>query len=150
MEIKVLYQHLKYNHGFTLLEVLFVLAIFSIIMVIFPPFQFESIEKQKDKQFLDTLKIDVLYVQNMSYLTTGEEIFIRFYKDNYKVFQDNEIIAEQVYPAGWTVDYRQNSDIRFNGKGTFLYPRTIHIKTTYSEYRIVFQFGKGRFYIAES
>ncbi|MBP2078203.1 competence type IV pilus minor pilin ComGD [Oceanobacillus polygoni] len=145
-----MYQRLKTNNGFTMLEVLFVLAIFSIIIVIFPPFQLEFFEKKKDKQFLETLEIDVLYVQNMSYLTAGEDIFIRFYKDNYKVFQDSKIILERVYPTGWAVDYRQNSDIRFNGKGTFLYPRTIHITTTYTEYRIVFQFGKGRFYIAES
>ncbi|WP_339228113.1 competence type IV pilus minor pilin ComGD [Oceanobacillus sp. FSL K6-2867] len=144
-----MYRHLNNNQGFTLLEVLFVLVIFSIISVIFPPFQSEIIEKQKDKQFLETLEIDVLYVQNMTYLTTGENVFIRFYQDNYKIIQGSNIITERVYPDGWNVDYRLNSDIRFNGKGTFLYPRTIHITTTYSEYRIVFQFGKGRFYIAK-
>ena len=140
----------KTPNGFTLLEVLFVIALLSIFLLLLPPINVEVIEKQQEKQFLETFKFDVLYVQNMSNLITNEEVFIRLYKDNYKILRGStETIAKRTYPPGLEIDSRGNSDISFNSTGAFLYPRTIRIATKHSNYNAVFQLGKGRFYIDE-
>ena len=137
-------------NGFTLLEVLFVLALLSIILLLLPPINVEVMEKQQEEQFLETFKFDVLYVQSMSNLITNEEVFIRLYKDNYKILRGStETIAERTYPPGLVIDSRGNNDISFNSTGTFFYPRTIRITTKHNDYNAVFQLGKGRFYIAE-
>ncbi|WP_067730401.1 competence type IV pilus minor pilin ComGD [Oceanobacillus damuensis] len=136
--------------GFTMIELLFVLSILSIVLFLFPPFNLESIEKQQEKQFLETFKFDVLYVQNLSNLVTNEKVFIRLYNDHYKILQGfTKTIAQRDYPGGMEIDSRGNPDISFNENGTFLYPRTIRITTKHSAYDIIFQLGKGRFYIAE-
>ncbi|WP_087971669.1 competence type IV pilus minor pilin ComGD [Oceanobacillus rekensis] len=137
-------------NGFTLLEVLFVLTLLSVVLVLLPPINVDVIAKQQEKQFIETFQFDVLYVQNMSNLITNEEVFIRLYKDNYKILRgSSETIAERTYPPGLVIDPRGNADISFNTSGTFIYPRTIRITTKNNDYNAVFQLGKGRFYIAE-
>jgi competence protein ComGD len=137
-------------NGFTLLEVLFVLALLSVVLVLLPPFNVDVIEKQQEKQFLHTFQFDVLYVQNMNNLITNDEVFIRIYEDKYKILRGSaETIAERTYPPGLVIDSRGNPDISFSSSGTFFYPRTIRITTKHTVYDAVFQLGKGRFYIAE-
>ncbi|MGJ9456958.1 competence type IV pilus minor pilin ComGD [Oceanobacillus sp. CF4.6] len=140
----------KNCNGFTLLEVLFVLTSLSVILLLFPTINLDAIEKQQEKQFLETFQFDVLYVQSLSTLNTDEKVFIRLYKDHYKILQGTKkTIAERFYPSGLLIDPRGNADIIFNENGTFLYPRTIKITTKHAVYDAVFQLGKGRFYIAE-
>ncbi|WP_249871107.1 competence type IV pilus minor pilin ComGD [Oceanobacillus saliphilus] len=138
------------SNGFTLIEMLFVVSLLSIILLLFPSLNMESVEKQQEKQFLETLKFDVLYIQNLSNLATDEKLYIRLYEDNYKIIKGvTKPIAERPYPDGMVIDYRGNPDLYFNENGTFLYPRTIRITTKYSVYDMIFQLGKGRFYIAQ-
>ncbi|WP_337019685.1 competence type IV pilus minor pilin ComGD [Oceanobacillus massiliensis] len=139
----------NYN-GFTLLEVLFVLAIFSIVLILAPPLNSETLRKQQEKQFLELFKFDVLYIQNLSSMGTGDKVFIRLYSDHYKILRGTrKPIAHRPYPSGLTIDGRGISDISFNEKGTVLHPRKILITTDHTAYDVVFQLGKGRFYIAE-
>lgn len=144
-----MYRNLANQNGFTLMEMLIVLSIVSLLFLILPSINIKSLENQQDKQFLETFKFDVLYVQNMSTLVTTDKAYIRIYKDHYKIRQKDKIIAERPYPKGLSINHAGHGDIRFHEKGTFIYPRTMIITTRHAVYKAVFQPGKGRFYIAK-
>jgi len=145
-----MFPHLNNKNGFTLVEMLMVLGIVSILILLIPPINTESLKRQQDEQFLETFQFDVLYVQNMSNLIHNENVFIRIYKDSYKILKNNnETIAERPYPFGISINPGGYTDIRFKENGTMLYPRTILITTRHEVYKAVFQLGKGRFYFAK-
>lgn len=74
------------HRGFTLLEVLIVLSILSILITLSVPISKSLFEKQEEKQFLNTLESDILYIQNLS-LGTRSRSTIEFHKDHYTIFK---------------------------------------------------------------
>ncbi|MFD1850617.1 competence type IV pilus minor pilin ComGD [Oceanobacillus bengalensis] len=140
---------IKVRNGFTLVEVLFVLTILSILLLFTPKPNLTSLNNIHVQQFFKVLQSDVLYAQTLT-PTSKYNIRIRFYADKYVVYDDNIILETRNYPKGLSVDTRTNDTFEFSNAGTIKNPRAIIFATKDVEYRIVFPFGKGRFYIHEN
>ncbi|MFD1038474.1 competence type IV pilus minor pilin ComGD [Virgibacillus byunsanensis] len=139
---------MKHQNGFTLLEVIFVLGIWSIIILISAPLNVTIVEKQEEKQFLETFKFDVLYMQNRSLLTNGY-IKLTFYEESYAIHEDRKRLIKRDIPSNWQVNKWNLPFLSFDHEGTIRQPGTFNIKTNLTNYLIVCPLGKGRCYIVE-
>ena len=140
----------KEQEGFTLLEVLFVLSAFALLFLLIPPLPIGKYERFQEKQFLDTFRMDVLYIQSQSNKIPDNNLFIRFHDDRYEIRSGHDkLIKARPYLSGMTLDTRGKNVLSFNENGTFLSPRNIRMDTDSKQYEIVFPFGKGRFHINE-
>lgn len=139
------------KNGFTLLEMLIVLGMWSILILLSAPLLFSSIDKQQEKHFLDTLESDVLYVQNMSIGSPEKNIVLRFNKNQYTIYDNltNESFITRELPPDYVLDPRTARNISFNKRGSISKPGTIALKTKRASYKIVFPLGKARCYIAK-
>ncbi|RDW19191.1 DNA transport machinery protein [Oceanobacillus arenosus] len=142
-------RHLDNTKGYTLLEMLMVLAIISIMLLLIVPINKSSIEKVQTTKFIELLEYDILLVQNFT--TTKEELIrIRFYDERYNILQGtNSVLATRKYPPGFQIDYRGDDTIMFNNYGSMINPRTIAMRVGNKKYLLVFPLGKGRFHINE-
>ncbi|WP_156290737.1 competence type IV pilus minor pilin ComGD [Oceanobacillus salinisoli] len=136
------------NKGFTLMEVLFVLATLSVITLLSPSMNVSSLETIQEQQFLTVFQSDVLYTQNLS-TTTEEYVRIRFYTDNYKIKSGSETLITRYYPNGIQLDTRGNPIIVFKITGAIVNRKIIKVTTNQAVYHIVFPLGKGRINIVE-
>lgn len=135
----------NYTNGFTLLEVLVVLIVWSILLLTVVPIHFSLIESQQERYFFDTFAYDVLYTQNLS-TTTKESVQLKLYEDRYTIRRGytREVILTQSLPAGWVIKANVFHTISFDDKGRIRMPGTFYIQTKTNQYAIIFPFGKGR------
>lgn len=137
---------MKSNKGFTLIELLFVLVIVSIISLLVLPSMFHTLTKQETNHFLQTFESDVFLTQNQSlYTLTNDRILLE--KNYYIVRNDGKNILRS-NPHHLELS-SPTTRIRFSMNGTIVDPTTYRFKDQHGIYRIVFPFGKGRFYIDE-
>lgn len=134
------------EQGFTLIEVLFALSVLACILLLVPKYQTGQLEKTEQQQFLEMLDMDLLYLQSMSSLGAETRYHLTFHEDHYKIIHGLKIFIHRNYPAHVTIPSGGRKEIRFNGKGLIIQPRTILIEMGEESYRLVFPFGKGRFY----
>ncbi|MGP4107283.1 competence type IV pilus minor pilin ComGD [Virgibacillus sp. L01] len=142
---------MQFKNGFTLIEVLFVLSVWSVLLILSAPLHFSILEKQEEDNFMDTLQMDLLYMQSESYgirnyfrLTfTGNESYIITKDQNIKT------LVERKIPEGWKIDQRIMSAIEFNDRGIIVEPGNIMINTKNNKYKVICPLGKGRCYIAK-
>ncbi|GEN87393.1 competence type IV pilus minor pilin ComGD [Oceanobacillus sp. FSL W8-0428] len=141
---------LQTERGFTLIETLFALSILSVILLLIPKHQIEQIDKLESRHFLDTLEMDVLYIQNKrSTQESGKSYILRFYPDNYSILFNYSTEIRREYPPLFSLDTPFPKDIEFSVGGVIKNPQSILISFGEERYRIVFPFGKGRFYVEE-
>ena len=138
------------QNGFTLLEILIVLGVWSLLILLSAPLHISSIEKHQEKQFLKTFESDVMYVQNFSVGAPDRSIVLQFREDGYSVLNrvSDEIIRRKT-PAGSIIDFRTNKELTFNKHGSISKPGTISFKTKNTKYNIIFPLGKARYYIEQ-
>lgn len=136
------------NQGFTLLEVLFVLGVWSLLILLSVPLLFKNIDHQVEKQFFDTLESDILLVQTMSHGKPTDQSSITFNEDAYVVrtFAEHEQVMTRSYPDGWKTDGRSFKKLSFKN-GTIRKPGTILLQSDKFDYRLIFPLGKGRGYV---
>jgi len=134
--------------GFSLLEVLFVLSIVSIIIVLTAPLNLSILERQQEKQFLETFQSDVLYIQNIA-MTSDQLAEIVFSEDHYTIQIGKKKTEKRFFPSGWQVKAEVVPIITFNEYGTIKKSGTVKVRSRQSAYDIVFPLGKGRCYIIE-
>ncbi|MBM7552303.1 competence type IV pilus minor pilin ComGD [Thalassobacillus pellis] len=145
--------HQQPHNGFTLIEAILVLSIWSVLLLILIPVQHSIMEKKELKQFLHQLEDDVLLAQK---LTMHDNRMYEFYilpsMDNYYLYDplNQTKLLEARIPAHINLRLMTlRSPIRFSFDGTIKTPGIMEIRTDTTTYRIVFPFGKGRFYINE-
>lgn len=142
-----------YNQkGFTLLEMLIVLSIWSVLILFTIPINLNTLEKQQEDKFFETLALDVLYIQNLSASSKGYlHPRINLHEDRYIMRAgtlDNEMIERRI-PEGWRIDFRTLPLIEFDPNGRMKTPGNIIIKTKDTTYNVIFPFGKGRYHVVE-
>jgi len=134
------------ENGFTLIELLLSLSIVMMMLLLVVPISLSTLESAEEKQFFQTLEFDVLYIQSIAHediLTT-----IRFADNHYLITRGNQQgTIRRDYPKGVTINARANNIITFEHHGSVRNPRTIEIHTKHGSYRMIFPFGKGRYYI---
>ncbi|MFA1821548.1 competence type IV pilus minor pilin ComGD [Virgibacillus oceani] len=136
----------KNKNGFTLIEMLIALSIVMIMLLLVVPISLSTLDAAEEEQFLQTLEFDVLYIQSMA----GENLLtsIRFADDHYRIIRGNqEGFIKRDYPKDVTINSRISNEITFDHRGSIRNPRTIEIHTKNASYRMIFPFGKGRYYI---
>ncbi|WP_190279503.1 competence type IV pilus minor pilin ComGD [Ornithinibacillus gellani] len=136
--------------GFTLIEMLLVLVIWSIIVLLGAPLVSSIIEQQEEKHFFNQLESDILYVQNMT-IGTGEYMRMHMHETKYDIIdrESGKRITRQL-PDGWKIQVRVSPVISFSSFGVIKNPGSFTITTKNKKYSVVFRFGKGREYIEES
>ncbi|WP_174613795.1 competence type IV pilus minor pilin ComGD [Virgibacillus ihumii] len=141
---------MRTKNGFTLLEVLFVLAILSILLLLSAPIHVSTLEKQVEKQFLKTMQMDILYLQNLSYGSRSPYhlSFENNTRYTIKSITGNVIIKRDI-PDDWRINDTTLKQISFNDDGLINQPGTIIIHTSQKRYKLICPFGKGRCYVAE-
>src|SRR5699024_6395743 len=132
------------------LEILIVLGIWSVFILLSAPLHFSSLDKQQEKQFMNTLKFDVLYIQSLSICSSDQATIIDFTESDYTFLDrtDKTIIRRKV-PSGSSFDYRTSRQISFNNHGSVRNPGIITLETKHDKYKIVFPLIKARCYIEE-
>lgn len=136
------------KNGFTLIEMLIVLSLFSILLVFTVPTQFHSLNNQTEQRFIAQLEQDVLYIQNQAGLNDGKLYQINFYDEYYQIYdRRNPLFTKRNYPESWKIIQAYSRNVRFTETGTLRQPRTIVIFSDTERIAIVFPFGKGRFYV---
>src|SRR5690625_2676230 len=139
---------MKKLNGFTLLEVLIVLGIWSVLILLSAPLHFSSLDKQQETQFLETLKFDVLYSQSLSIGSSYHATVIEFTESDYTILdRTSKTLIRRKAPSGSSIKYRNNRQISFNNHGSIRKPGTITLETKHDKYKIVFPLGKARCYI---
>lgn len=139
---------LQTERGFTLIETLFALSILSLLLLLIPKHQMEYMEKLENQQFFETLEMDVLYLQN----TMGtQEIVIpyilKFSPDSYSILINNNTHIKREFPPSVALTNPYLKEITFSMGGVIKNPQAILMDVGGEPYRIVFPFGKGRFYV---
>lgn len=141
---------LQTEKGYTLIELAIVLLILSSLTGLVVV-SFSSLAETKTiDHFIDQLKGD-LYYTHMLALSRGKTMSILFRPDSHSyqvIGNDDEIFLERYHSpkikiVKGSADYR----IYFKPNGNIRNPGTIRIETTKGTYSLVFQLGKGRFYV---
>ncbi|WP_080874601.1 competence type IV pilus minor pilin ComGD [Oceanobacillus timonensis] len=136
------------EQGFTLIETLFALSILAVMLLLVPKLQVEQTDKLELKQFLDTLEMDVLYLQNTA---STQEInmpyVLKFHPDNYRITLNRSTVITREYPSQFSLESSYPKDVAFYVRGIIKNPQTIWVSLAGEPYQIVFPLGKGRFYV---
>jgi competence protein ComGD len=138
---------MKKEKGFTLLELLITLSILMIMLLLVAPISLSTLDAAEEERFFQTLEFDVLYIQSMAHERLSTTI--SFADDHYKIIrraQEGGTIR-RYYPKGITINSRISNEITFDYRGSVRNPRTIEVHTKNETYRMIFPFGKGRYYI---
>lgn len=136
--------------GFTLLEVLIVLSIWSIIILLATPIIFGRIDEKQDEVFFEVLEFDLLYMQRVASMTK-EYVRFRMRGNQYVILKGREetVLLRRDLPPGVIIDMKSLSAISFDQNGRIRQPFTVMIKTDQSNYSLVFPLGKGRSYVVK-
>ncbi|WP_042223465.1 competence type IV pilus minor pilin ComGD [Oceanobacillus manasiensis] len=132
--------------GFTLIEMLVVLSMLGIMISLALPLQFKLLKEQEEIQFFSMLESDVMYIQQRSTLSADMNR-ITFNEESYRITSDEQPSIIRIYPEGLTINTRNERNITFNNNGNIKNPRTLYVNSSLNTYRMVFPFGKGRFYL---
>src|SRR5699024_2370092 len=105
---------MRNNYGFTLLEVMFVLVIWSILILISAPLLFNSIETQQEKQFFQTFPTDLIYTPNLPF-GTDEKIQTNIKQTSYEILVPGEKqTTQRTLPVVWSITTQTLTNISFN------------------------------------
>lgn len=142
--------HQSKRNGFTLLEMLFVLGVWSLLLTLTVPLAWPMLAAQQEKQFMDTLQSDIMYIQSLPG-SKMDQIKIILRKTEYSV--QTSLTQPEItrpLPPGWKYDVRVNNTISFFEDGRMRDPRTIKfIVNGKKEVKLVFPLGKGRGYFVK-
>lgn len=134
------------ERGFTLMEILFVLGIWMILLLISVPFVFSSMEEIKENHFLETLQFDILYAQSLA-LNNKNNIRINFNQHNYVLIENQKVHIRRDIPNNWSFNLgSMRNTIRFDEYGRIENPGSIYIRSPRSNFSLIFPLGKGRGY----
>lgn len=139
--------------GFTLLESLFVLSIFlliiSVSMLLLRPHNVQ-LERQL---FFSQLQADLLYAQQYA-LTNQKLVSVNFPlpdKFYYVRKQSGELLIKREYPESITAsEGSQKLYFRYHSNGNISSFGSIFFYIDGERYQMTFQLGRGRFYVVKS
>ncbi|PLR76489.1 competence protein ComG [Bacillus sp. V3-13] len=142
---------LRDESGFTLIESLFVLSIFLVVAFVLVFTNKPHYVSAQKSIFFSELSADLYFAQQYA-ISHQQEVTVNFIPgENYYYIRDREqIIIERHYPKGITV-YEGTLKLRFQfqADGSIAKFGSFFVDIAGVTYRVTFQIGKGRFYIAE-
>lgn len=138
------------QQGFTLIEILVVLSLFTILLTLIFPISYSLLENKTEEKVLELFQYDILFLQNQS-VANGREDYLRmvFSKDGYTITDTKNELFTRRLPEDWEIDTRTLNYISFKHNGTTRYSGTIEIISPNNRYTVTFPIGKGRGYIVK-
>ena len=142
----------KNERGFTLIESLFVLAVFILIaslsLLLLRPQQTFLVKEL----FFTQLKADILYAQQYA-LTTQRPVRFNFDPKShyyYAAYNDGDLLLERFYSEEITVtEGSLKLHWEFNAGGNISQFGSIFLYFGNERYRLTFLIGRGRFYVVK-
>ncbi len=139
--------------GFTLVEVLIVLGCLTLMLTIVNTITWKMFETYGQKVFLNQLEKDIYYAQayaieNKTHVTlrfsTGQNEYSAYSYTNHTILTIQKADSLRFKKVG-------NVTVTYTSSGNIEGPTTIHLtdKSGKTIYKLVFQLGRGRFYISE-
>lgn len=139
--------------GFTLVEVLMVLGCLTLMLTVVSTITFKMFETYEQKVFLNQLQKDIYYAQayafeNKTYVTlrfaTEQNEYSAYTYTNHKILSIQKAESIKFKKVG-------NVTVTYTSSGNIEGPTTINLtdKNGKTIYKLVFQLGRGRFYISE-
>ena len=137
---------IRNEHGFTLIEMLLVLMIFSVVTIIAISFSYRYVKINQYEQAIEQLRLTI----HLAQLTAQQEevtSYIRIGEENKIVliasFTEHELSWK--LPEGMRVYFQTNtSRIRFNSSGNISEIGNLEIKTPEKTKRYSINLSKGR------
>lgn len=140
------------EHGFTLLESLFVLSIFLLIMSLSVLLLRPHNQQLEEQLFFSQLKSDLLYAQQYV-LTSQKYVNVNFISSDHYYYvskQNGETLLRREYSNKITVsEGSQKLHFRFHSNGSISSIGSIFIYIGEEKFQMTFQLGRGRFYVKE-
>jgi competence protein ComGD len=144
---------LKANNGFTLIESIVVLSIFSIIV----SFSFLLVRPQMfflDQQlFFSQLKDDLFYAQQYA-ISNKSIVNVNIFPYSHRYYAKDlkgKMIVDRTYSQSVTIrEGSQSLYFRYNTNGNINTFGSLYIKIREKKYRFTFHIGKGRFNVVET
>lgn len=151
MQMAKYFHRLNEEAGFTLVELLLVLAIISVILLIAVPPALSAYETKQKELFFDLLEADLLNSQSYS-MQQGNILHLIFREDHYFLYNPQEESERIIryYPNDLRANNFVNTRISFNQKGSVIPVTTLILSSDVARVKLVFPLGKGRFYVEES
>lgn len=135
--------------GFTLLEMLVVLAILFIIVFCIFPLNFSLQEKIQEDHFLNILKRDLYYGHTYAITNQKNVTFMyRWEENSYDLRVHNQPILKRKLPE--EISFRPSQDMNrfsFHPNGNISNFGTLTFYVGNNKYKVIFTIGKGRFRI---
>ncbi|OAT74581.1 competence protein ComG [Parageobacillus thermoglucosidasius] len=139
------------NHGFTLIEMLLVLAAVTVLMALSFPF-FNRVAEQKTEWYIITqLRDDLLYAQQYA-MTHQTPVAVTFAENRpeYRIaeMQEGKTILKRSISGKWKFQLTTlTMPLIFLENGNVNKAGSLLLKGKDKTYKIVFLLGKGRFYV---
>lgn len=141
------------NQGFTLMEMLVVLTIWSVLITVTLSANSKLWEEHQVQSFLKLLQEDVLYMQEVQMTTFKNlRLFIDQDQISYQIREGGtgNVYVSRDYPNNWQIELRTlQMPIEFSIKGAIKKPGSMILRTTSHDYLITFPLGRGRMYVTE-
>jgi len=140
--------------GFTLIELLVVLGSLSMLLILANTVSANAMDIYERKVYIEQLKKDIYYAQTYAIeKQTRVNLKINTAKNEYNVssFTSGSILKSGIEVHSIKFKPVGNITITFNTNGNILSPTTIYFADQNNNliYKLVFQLGRGRFYITE-
>ncbi|SEN54462.1 competence protein ComGD [Amphibacillus marinus] len=144
----------KREAGFSILELLLVLAIINIMLLISARAALTSIDHYRFQVWYQQFDLDVLYLQKRAMLNLpASSLQFIISQNRYGLWESpvNPPLFIREIPDNWQVSMRSlGNPLSFTSSGTVRRPGSMHIDTGKNQYHIYFPFGKGRqYYVKE-
>lgn len=136
-------------NGFTLAEMLLVLAIFLLLINCSIPPAFRSLRKIEEKQFFQILKADIYLAQSEALLQQNAPVELRFKRDQLIIQRSDKPDLIEKYPSSMHIEKEENFKF-LPQTGHINRFRTVKWQGEVRNYQLKFQIGKGRFNIEEN
>lgn len=140
------------NKGFTLLESLFVLSVFLLVVSLsFILLKPNNIQLEK-QLFFTQLQADLLYAQQYA-LTNQKLVSVNFVPENFYYVrkQNGEVLIRREFPDRIIPsEGSQKLYFRYYSDGNISSFGSIYFYIDGERYQMTFQLGRGRFYVKKS
>lgn len=144
---------LQSNRGFTLIETLFVLSIFFLIIslsfLLVRP-QFAYLDKQL---FFSQFKQDLFNAQQYA-ISNNKIVNVNIFPSSHRYYvkdQEGKYIIDRIYSDKVKIlAGSQNLYFRYNFNGNINTFGSLYIIIGNKQYKFTFHIGKGRFYVVQS
>ncbi|MEL3974069.1 competence type IV pilus minor pilin ComGD [Rossellomorea oryzaecorticis] len=138
--------------GFTFIEMLMVLLIFSVLLS-FAAFSSEPMKEHAEKTFfISQLHSDLYLIQSQSFFTQNSITLVFYPSSNKYVAKDfygMTLVSRELPPGIQISEINRWNEIIFNPTGNTNRFGPVYFNSEDSTIKLSFQIGQGRFYVQE-